>query len=234
MAKKLNKSGRNYSIKVTLEHALVSRLVWAYTREVEEDLKQVKSIKNLDEIIAKSRMLTSVAFHPLYENLSVLEPLMECYLAGSDGKTLETTFNNGDEQLYNLLVEIRMFVKEFPPRLEEFYQNYSSYRQKLLEKSPICKICNKRGANHYFANVKIHNQCLNKVEAKYCEYCANLYLNGEEKCTNKTECEKYQLKDAVASQGSPYGSVSMKIPLEMINKAKREAGEVNSYYKGGN
>lgn len=235
MAKKLNKSGKNYSIKVTLGHAHVSRLVWAYTREVEESLGYVKQIKNLDEILEKSPVLTRRVLSPLYENLSVLEPLMECYLAGRDGKTFETGFNNGDGQLYDLLEKIRRLIKEFPSKLEDFYQNYSINRKQLLAKSPVCEICKERGANHYFSNVKVHNQCLGRVNSKYCEYCGNLYLNNEQKCNNKSECSSYELKKAEATKG-PYGSISMQIPKEVVDKAKETVKEKGSNYKerGGN
>lgn len=228
------KSRRNYSIKVTLGNYHISRLVWAYRKEIIECLNHVKSIKNLHAILVKSKVLKSVVLDPLRENLSVLEPLMECYLAGRDGKSFDTVFNIGDGQLYDLLVEIREFIQEFPPRLEKFYQNYSSDRQRLLEKSPICKICNEHGARMHYANAIIHERCLEKVKARYCEYCGSLYLSHEEKCTNKLECAKYLLKDAIATKTGSDDFVSMNIPLEMLNKAKQTIKEGSSHYKGRN
>lgn len=223
---------RRYPTKVTLDCYYVAHLVWAYKREIEKSLNDVKRIKNIDKIFAKSKVLTWVALRPLKEDLSILEPLMECYLAGRDGKTRDTGFNMGDGQLYKLLEEIRRFIKEFPPHLETFYQNYTVYyKERILPRSPVCKICNERGASHHYANAKVHSECLEKINAKYCEYCTNLYLNSEMKCTNKPECANYQLKDAKA-KGMPLGVISMQIPKELINKTKTEAQEKNQHRQG--
>jgi len=231
MTKKVKKSGRDYSKKVTIDRALVSRLVWAYRRDIEESINYVKSIKNLANIREKSPVLTSIALHPLYESLYTLEPLVECYLAGNDGKTSDTGFTIGDGQLYELLREIHEFVKKFPPKLTVFYKNYSDYDKRRLAKSPICEICKERGANHYFSNVIVHNQCLSKVESKYCECCGILYLHNEQKCTNKPKCSNYQLKTTKTGSCTPYGSISMQITKEQFDKAKKEAGEKNTLYK---
>lgn len=216
--------------KVTIDCNLVSRLVWAYRREIEECLNRIKTIKNLDQIVEKSPILTSVVFHPLYENLLVLEPLIECYLAGRDGKTIDTGFNIGDGKLYDLLNEIRKFVKEFPPKLDDFYKIYSAYNDDILARSPICEICKERGANHYFSNVKVHDTCLDKVDSKCCEYCGNLYLHDEQKCSNKSECSNYQLKEAKAAN-SQHGAITMRIPKEETDKIEREAKQGSTSYK---
>ena len=237
MAKKVDrklsnqKLKRRYPTEVTLDRYYVKRLVWAYKREIEESLNEVKRIKNIDKIIAKSKVLTWVALRPLKEDLSVLEPLMECYLAGSDGKTYDTGFNMGEGQLYELLEEIRRFIKEFPPHLEIFFQNYTAYyNERILPKSPVCSICNERGANYLYANARVHPKCLEKINAKYCEYCTNLYLDGEMKCTNKPGCANYQLKEARV-KSTPHGIISMQIPKELINKTKTEAQGKNQHGK---
>jgi len=199
---------RRHSTKVTLDLYYVERLVWAYKRELEESFNDVKRHKNIDKIIAKPTELRWFVLCGLTGNLSVLEQLIECYLDGRDGKTDDTGFNAGDGLLFGLLEEIRRFIKEFPPHLEIFYQNYTVYyKEHILPKSAVCKICNERGANHRYANVKVHSECLEKINAKYCEFCTNLYLNGEMECTNKPECVNYQLKEAKAKI-KPHGVMS--------------------------
>lgn len=219
--------------KVTLGSYHIGRLVWAYRREINEDINRIKHIKNLDEIQAKSKVLTSVALHPLYENLSILEPVMECYLAGRDGKNSHAGFNIGDGELFDILSEIRSYIETFPPQVESFYQNYKDKNERLLKFSPVCIICNKHGARMYYSNAKVHNECLSSINAKYCEYCANLYVRGKEKCTNKPECSNYQLKDAKSTNDTPHGAISVQIPKEQADKIEKEIKEERSNYKGG-
>ncbi|OGM02660.1 hypothetical protein A2115_03505 [Candidatus Woesebacteria bacterium GWA1_41_8] len=226
MVKKVDRKLNNqklkskYPIKVTLDCDYVSRLIGTYKREIEESLNEVKRHKNIDKIITEPTELRRLVLCRLTGDLSVLEQLIECYLDGRDGKTDNTGFNAGDGLLYGLLEEIRRFIKEFPPHLEIFYQNYIVYyKEHILPKSAVCKICNERGANHRYANATVHPECFEKVNAKYCENCTNLYLSGEINCTSKPECANYHLKEAKA-EIKPDGVMSSKFLYE-INKQQQ-------------
>lgn len=214
---------------VKLGYYHISRFVWSITRDLNKEVQRVKSIKNLETILNRSPMLTHVALYNLNEAIYLLEPMMDCYL--EDRGKESSYYTNGDGSLFEELTEVRRYIQKFSPKVESFFNGYFKYHEKILSKSPICEICKKRGANYRFANVQIHSTCLKTVDAKCCEYCATLYLNGEEKCEVKPECKNYQLKKESGGESNSY--LSMKISVEDINKIKNQIGDGQNLYKGG-